>query len=104
MSIWAGRLSPVLCSSYIERALTWEYRRFSAWYVSQMPCDRCSSSRAPVQTCWPFLAMMVAVPVSWQTGSTPMAAISALRIRASATPRSLSETSGSERIAATCSL
>ena len=48
--------------------------------------------------------MIVAVPVSWQMGSSPCAEISALRRKASATPLSLGEASGSERIFATCSL
>ena len=47
---------------------------------------------------------MVAVPVSWQMGSSPCAAISALRRNASATPLSFWELSGSARIFATCSL
>jgi hypothetical protein len=33
-----------------------------------MPLEMCSASSAPVQTCWPFLATTVAVPVSWQKG------------------------------------
>ena len=47
---------------------------------------------------------MVAVPVSWQMGSSPRAAISALRSMASATPLSFCDASGSARIFATCSL
>src|SRR5512136_444077 len=69
-----------------------------------MPLEMSSSSLAPVQTCWPFLPTTVAVPVSWQVGSSKLAAISALRRKARATPLSLGEASGSERILATCSL
>ena len=47
---------------------------------------------------------MIAVPVSWQKGSTPLHAVSALRRNCSATYLSFSEASGSVRILATCSL
>ncbi len=47
---------------------------------------------------------MVAVPVSWQMGSSPFAAISAFFRNASATPLSFCDASGSARIFATCSL
>jgi hypothetical protein len=47
---------------------------------------------------------MVAVPVSWQIGSSPFAEISALRRNARATPLSFGEASGSARIFATWSL
>jgi hypothetical protein len=45
---------------------------------------------------------MVAVPVSWQKGRMPRAAISAFLSIISATMRSFSEASGSSRMAATC--
>jgi hypothetical protein len=47
------------------------------------------------------LPTIVAVPVSWQKGRTKRAATSAFLNMATATPRSLGELSGSERIAAT---
>ncbi|OPZ32033.1 MAG: hypothetical protein BWY99_02851 [Synergistetes bacterium ADurb.BinA166] len=68
-----------------------------------MPLERWRVSSTPVQTCWPFLATTVAVPVSWQKGNRPLAETSALRSMARATPRSLGEASGSARMAATCS-
>jgi hypothetical protein len=49
-----------------------------------------------------FLPIIIAVPVSWQVGSTPLAAISELRRNCSATYLSLSLASGSRRICATC--
>ena len=33
-----------------------------------MPRERCSSSRPPVHTRWPFFPTIVAVPVSWHIG------------------------------------
>jgi hypothetical protein len=42
--------------------------------------------------------MMIAVPVSWQVGSTPLAAISELRRNCRATYLSFSLASGSSRI------
>ena len=63
--------------------------------------ERYSSSQAFVQTDWPFLPIMVAVPVSWQNGSFPFAATSALRSIVSATLLSLSDACGSSRMAAT---
>ena len=44
-----------------------------------------SASLAPVQTCWPFLAKMEAVPVSWHIGRMLRAAISAFFSNVSAT-------------------
>ena len=44
-----------------------------------MPWESDSASSPPVQTCWPFLPMTMAVPVSWQNGRMPRAEISALR-------------------------
>ena len=67
-----------------------------------MPRDRCSASPPPVKTRSPFLATIVAVPVSWHIGSTKPAATSALRSSASTTPRSFSEASGSSSTAASC--
>jgi hypothetical protein len=58
----------------------------------------------PVHTLCPFFPMMMAVPVSWQKGSSKWADTSAFRSMATATPRSLGEASGSARILATCSL
>ena len=40
-----------------------------------MPRAIASSSPPPVSTCWPFLPMTIAVPVSWHIGSTPPAAM-----------------------------
>ena len=45
----------------------------------------CSSSRPSVSTCWPRLPITIAVPVSWHIGSTPPAAMQALRSRSPAT-------------------
>ena len=70
----------------------------------KIPFERKASSLQPVHTRWPFLATTVAVPVSWQKGSSNWAAISAFRSMARATPRSLGVASGSERILATISL
>ena len=42
-------------------------------------------------TNWPFLALTIAVPVSWHIGSTPPAAITAFLSRSRATKRSLSD-------------
>src|SRR5512139_518485 len=88
----------------MSRGIVWEYRRFSSVYVLWTPLERYSSSRAPVHTCCPFFPTIVAVPVSWQNGRTKLAATSALRSSATATPRSLGDASGSDRIAATFSL
>ena len=60
-----------------------------------------SSSSTPVNTYWPFLPITVAVPVSWQKGKTPWAAISAFLSIVRATLLSLSEASGSSKMAAT---
>ena len=60
-----------------------------------------SSSPPPVHTCCPFFATTVAVPVSWQNGKTPLAAISALRNMVMATYLSFSLASGSVKIFAT---
>ena len=88
----------------MSRGIVWEYRRFSSVYVLKTPLERYSSSRAPVHTCCPFFPTIVAVPVSWQNGRMKLAATSALRSIATATPRSLGDASGSDRIAATFSL
>ena len=47
---------------------------------------------------------MIAVPVSWQKGSIPLTAVSALRRNCNATYLSFSDASGSFKILATCSL
>jgi hypothetical protein len=49
-----------------------------------------------------FLPTMIAVPVSWQVGRMPFAAISELRRNCRATYLSFSLASGSLRISATC--
>jgi hypothetical protein len=49
-----------------------------------------------------FLPVMIAVPVSWQVGRMPLAAISELRRNCRATYLSFSLASGSLRISATC--
>jgi hypothetical protein len=54
-----------------------------------------SSSVPSVSTCWPRLPITIAVPVSWHIGSTPPAAMFALRSRSSATKRSFGEAFGS---------
>jgi hypothetical protein len=46
--------------------------------------------------------VMIAVPVSWQVGKMPLAAISELRRNCRATYLSFSLASGSLRISATC--
>src|ERR1035437_4841566 len=102
MSICAGRLFPVLTSSYIVSAAVCEYLRFSPVYVCQIPFEIFSASSAPVQICWPFHATTVAVPVSWQNGSSNRAETTELRRRAVAMKRSFGEASGSFRIDATC--
>ena len=61
-----------------------------------------TSSPPPVNTIWPFLPLMIAVPVSWHIGSTPPAATDAFLSRSRATNRSLSLASGSSRIARSC--
>ncbi len=75
-----------------------------------MPRDRASSSltvRPPkspsgldgaVTTWLPRLPATMAVPVSWHIGSTPPAAMLALRSRSSATNLSFGEACGSSRI------
>ena len=50
----------------------------------------------------PGRGVMMAVPVSWQVGRMPLAAISELRRNCRATYLSLSLASGSSRIDATC--
>ncbi|STR35307.1 Uncharacterised protein [Klebsiella grimontii] len=67
-----------------------------------MPWLRASASLPPVQTFWPLLATMVAVPVSWQLGSTPFAETSALLSSCSATYLSLLLACGSCRMLAIC--
>ena len=59
-----------------------------------MPRDNASSSAPEVQTPLPFLASIIAVPVSWHIGKIPSAAICELRKRARATKRSLEEHQG----------
>src|SRR5664279_4933807 len=93
MSICAGRLFPVLTSSYIVSAAVCEYLRFSPVYVCQIPFEIFSASSAPVQICWPFHATTVAVPVSWQNGSSNCAETTALRRRAFVTKPFASATS-----------
>ena len=61
-----------------------------------------SSSPPPVKTNWPFLALTIAVPVSWHIGSTPPAAMFAFFSRSRATKRSLSLASGSSRMLRSC--
>ena len=50
-----------------------------------MPRDSAASSAPSVQTYWPFLAMTMAVPVSWQLGSTMPAEMLAFLSSSSAT-------------------
>ena len=57
-----------------------------------------ASSPPPVTTYWPFLAFTMAVPVSWQDGRTPPAAMDAFFNSSRATKRSLADASGSSRI------
>src|SRR5664279_5187048 len=102
MSICAGRLFPVLTSSYMLRAAVCEYRRFSPVYVCQIPFEIFSASSAPVHTCWPFHATTVAVPVSWQNGSSNCAETTAFLRSAVAMNLSFGEAPGSDRMAATC--
>ena len=54
------------------------------------------------KTCWPFLPITIAVPVSWHIGSTPPAAMLAFLSRSSATNLSLSDASRSSRILRSC--
>ena len=72
--------------------------------VLNTPLESASSSSNPVHTCCPFSPWMMAVPVSWQKGSMPFTAVSALRRNCRATYLSFSDASGSVRIFATCSL
>ena len=53
-----------------------------------MPWAIWASSPPPVKTNWPFLALTIAVPVSWHIGSTPPAATAAFLSRSVATKRS----------------
>ena len=71
-------------------------------YVRQMPFEIFSASFAPVQTCWPFHATTVAVPVSWQKGSSNCAETTALRRSVVAMNRSFCDAPGSDRMDATC--
>ncbi len=61
-----------------------------------------SASLKPVKTFSPFFPMTMAVPVSWQFGRIPLAAISAFLRRVRATILSFSVASGSSSMAATC--
>ena len=61
-----------------------------------------TSSFEVVNTCWPFLAMTRAVPVSWHIGKIPPAEMLAFFKRSVATKRSLGEASGSLMIFANC--
>jgi hypothetical protein len=70
--------------------------------VSKTPREMAASSPPPVNTYWPFLPMMIAVPVSWQPGRTPAAAMPAFLSSSSATKRSLGDASGSSRILRSC--
>ena len=90
-------------SSNIDNGASWEYRRFDCSYTAWTPREIASASSAKVRTCSPFLPITIAVPVSWHIGSTPPAAMLALRSSSVATKRSLSDASGSSRIAASCS-
>ena len=69
--------------------------------VLNTPRLSASSSSKSVHTRCPFSPWMMAVPVSWQKGSMPLAAVSALRRNWRATYLSFSEASGSDRILAT---
>mmetsp|Transcript_112583 Transcript_112583/g.318499 ORF Transcript_112583/g.318499 Transcript_112583/m.318499 type:complete len:222 (-) Transcript_112583:47-712(-) len=60
-----------------------------------MPWDRCFSSSSSVQMNWPFFPRQMAVPVSWQPGRTPLAAMVAFCSRLCAVNLSLSDASGS---------
>ena len=64
-----------------------------------MPAEIAAASSPSVQTCWPFLPMTIAVPVSWHIGNTRPAAILAFFNRSKATNLSFDEASGSSRIA-----
>ena len=94
-SICAGRLVPVLRSSHMVSGASCEYRRFSLVYASYTPRAMDSSSCPSVSTYRPRLPITIAVPVSWHMGSTPPAAMLALRSRSSATKRSFGEAAGS---------
>ncbi len=86
-------------SSNIESGAICEYRRFDPVYVSKMPCDSQSASSTPVNTRSPLCPWTMAVPVSWHDGSTIAADMLAFLSISKATKRSLSEASGSSRIA-----
>src|SRR5256885_8214493 len=60
--------------------------------------DVCSSDLPSVHTSRPFLALMIAVPVSWHIGKTPPAAMLAFFRKSNATNLSLSLASGSSKI------
>ena len=58
-----------------------------------MPAESAAASSPPVHTCWPFLPMTIAVPVSWHIGSTLPAAMLAFFSRSKATNLSFAEAS-----------
>ena len=76
--VWTGYCDEEALSLGVYKTYTEENLRYSPW--------------------------MIAVPVSWQKGSIPLAATSALRRKVNATYLSFSLASGSLRIFATCSL
>ena len=65
-----------------------------------MPRASAASSSPPVHTRWPFLPMTIAVPVSWQEGSTMPAEMLAFFSMLRATKRSFGDASGSSKMRA----
>ena len=88
----------MLRSSHMVSGASCEYRRFSRVYASYTPRAIAASSVPSVSTCRPRLPITIAVPVSWHIGSTPPAAMFALRSRSSATNRSFGDAAGSSMI------
>ncbi len=87
-------------SSNIDTGATCENRRRHRAYASRTPSTIAASSSEPATaTPSPFRPITVAVPVSWQDGSTPSAEMAAFFSKAAAVKRSLSDAAGSSRIA-----
>lgn len=92
----------MFASVNMSSGATCEYRRCVPVYVSKTPFERCSSSAPSVHTYCPRLPITIAVPVSWQPGSTFDAATLAFLSSSSATNRSFALASGSSRMLASC--